>query len=223
MSARNRGAQVTGVVFFDLDGTLTDPKTGIVGSIRFALDRLGLECPEKDDLTWCIGPPLLDSFSSLVGNTLAAEALKHYRERFDEHGWRENVPYAGIAEALEQLKSKQFELYVATSKPRVFADRIVKHFQLDKYFSEVFGSELDGTRSDKGDLLRFARERVGPATIPIMVGDRMHDVVGAKRNGMRAVGVTYGYGSRQELEQAGADAFADSPGQIVTAMYESVR
>ena len=210
------GNELTGVIFFDLDGTLTDPKAGIVGSIRFALGRLGLECPHDDDLTWCIGPPLLDSFSKLVGKTLAPVALKHYRERFDELGWRENEPYIGIVEALDQLLSQRFELYVATSKPRVFADRIVRHFQLGRYFSEIFGAELDGTRSDKGDLLRFALSRVRPATTAIMVGDRMHDVIGAKRNGMRAVGVTYGYGSREELEQAGADAFAGSPEQIVS-------
>jgi phosphoglycolate phosphatase len=172
---------LTGVVFFDLDGTLTDPKAGIVGSIRFALDRLGLECPEEDNLTWCIGPPLLDSFSKLVGETLAPEALRHYRERFDERGWRENEPYEGIVAALDQLVSRRFTLYVATSKPRVFADRIVEHFALDKYFSEVFGAELDGVRSDKTDLLRFALAKTRPASIPIMVGDRMHDVVGAKR------------------------------------------
>ena len=209
---------MTGVVFFDLDGTLTDPKAGIVGSIRFALDRLGLECPEEDDLTWCIGPPLLDSFSKLVGETLAPEALRHYRERFDERGWRENEPYEGIVAALDELVSMRFTLYVATSKPRVFADRIIKHFRLDPYFSEVFGAELDGRLSDKADLLRFALSRVKPTTLPIMVGDRMHDVVGAKRNGMRAIGVTYGYGSRQELEQAGADAFADSPSQIIAGV-----
>jgi phosphoglycolate phosphatase len=207
---------VPGTVFFDLDGTLTDPKAGIVRSIRFALDRLGLECPHEAELTWCIGPPLLESFSRLVGESLAPEALKHYRERFGEDGWRENEPYEGIVEALEQLVSQHFELYVATSKPRIFADRILSHFHLDKYFSEVFGSELDGTRSDKGDLLQFALAKAKPATMPTMVGDRMHDVVGAKRNRMRVVGVTYGYGSRQELEQAGADALADSPMQIVS-------
>lgn len=209
---------MTGTVFFDLDGTLTDPKTGIIRSIQYALDRLGVERPAEDSLTWCIGPPLLDSFRILVGDALAPEALRHYRERFGEHGWRENEPYEGIAAALDRLTAAGCELYVATSKPHVFADRIVRHFELDQYFTEVFGPELDGTRAAKGDLLRFALSKLRPSSTPSMVGDRMHDVVGAKLNQMRSVGVTYGYGSRQELEQAGADAFADSPEQIVICL-----
>jgi phosphoglycolate phosphatase len=207
---------VTKTVFFDLDGTLTDPKTGIIRSIVYALDRLGVESPDEEELTWCIGPPLSSSFCTLVGDRAAPEAVRYYRERFNEHGWQENALYEGIAAALEQLATAGNRLYVATSKPHVFAARIVTHFGLDSYFSGVFGSELDGTRSDKADLLRFALSRLRPADEPSMVGDRMHDVIGAKLNGMRAIAVTYGYGSREELEQAGADGFADSPQQIVT-------
>jgi phosphoglycolate phosphatase len=206
-------------VFFDLDGTLTDPKTGIVRSIRHAMDRLGLECPSDDDLTWCIGPPLLESFSTLVGSTLAAEAVRHYRERFSEHGWKENVPYPGVVNMLQQLIAAGRELYVATSKPLVFADRIIKHFEMDRYFGRVFGSELDGTRSDKGELLRFALSELTLTGQATMVGDRMHDVVGAKANCLRSVGVTYGYGSLQELENAGADALAASPDQLVKLLF----
>ena len=201
-------------IFFDLDGTLTDPKLGIVRSIRYAMDRLGVECPKDDDLTWCIGPPLLDSFSELVGSSRAPEALTHYRERFSEYGWRENTPYEGIFDALGDLKASGHSLYVATSKPYVFAERIVRHFELDAYFSAVFGAELDGTRSHKGELLRFALDETGSTHTATMVGDRKHDVIGAKHNGMRTVGVTYGYGSRQELEDAGADVIVAKPAHV---------
>jgi len=207
-----------GAIFFDLDGTLTDPKVGIVRSIHHAIERLGLECSGTDDLTWCIGPPLLDSLTALVGSALAPVALQHYRERFSEYGWKENNPYPGVVDALQQLADSGRELHVATSKPSVFAAKIICHFQLDQYFSRVFGSELDGTRSDKGDLLRFAVSELSLTGQATMVGDRMHDVVGAKKNQMRSVGVTYGYGSREELEVAGADAIADSPDQLVSEL-----
>ena len=203
-----------GSIFFDLDGTLTDPKLGIVRSIRYAMERLQIECPDDNDLTGRIGPPLLGSFSELVGDSLATKALEYYRERFSDCGWQENTPYAGIFDALDELAASGYSLYVATSKPSVFADRIISHFEFDSYFSAVFGSELDGTRSNKGDLLRFALSEVGAARTAIMVGDRKHDVLGAKQNGMCTVGVTYGYGSRQELEEAGADVIVAKPAQI---------
>jgi len=202
-------------IFFDLDGTLTDPKPGIVRSIRFALERLDVECPDDHGLTWCIGPPLLGSFTELVGESRALQALEHYRERFGECGWRENTPYEGIFDALEILRSSGCELFVATSKPYVYADRILNHFGFEKYFSAVFGSEMDGTRSQKADLLRFALSETGTTRGATMVGDRRHDVLGARQNGMRAVGVTYGYGSRQELEEAGADVIVTAPAEVV--------
>lgn len=201
---------MTHTIFFDLDGTLTDPRTGIVRSIQYALNRLGLEPRSDEDLLWCIGPPLLDSFGTLVGEDLAPAALEHYRERFADVGWLENEPYAGIADALDELSSNGANLFVATSKPFVFAEKIVAYFKLDRYFSRVFGSELDGTRSNKGDLLRYALSEVGVSSQSVMVGDREHDILGAKENGMRAIGVTYGYGSHEELTRAGADSIADS-------------
>ncbi len=203
-----------GAIFFDLDGTLTDPRLGIVRSIRYAMDRLEIECPNDDDLTWCIGPPLLGSLRELVGDSRAREALEHYRERFSECGWRENILYEGIPDTLGDLKALGYVLYVATSKPHLFAGRIIRHFELDHYFSAVFGPELDGTRSNKADLLGFALSQTGSTQTATMVGDRKHDVIGAKRNGMRALGVTYGYGSRQELEDAGADAIVARPEQV---------
>jgi phosphoglycolate phosphatase len=205
-------------VFFDLDGTLSDPKVGIVRSIRHALECLGLECPADDELTWCIGPPLLESFARIVGSALAPKALEHYRDRFAELGWRENELYPGIVELLEILAESGRPLYVATSKPLVFANRILWHFRLDGYFSAVFGSGLDGTRSRKDELLRFALAETGATSQAIMVGDREHDIFGARANQMHSIGVTYGYGSREELQSAGADTLVDSPAMLLSVL-----
>ncbi len=193
-------------IFFDLDGTLTDPKPGITRSIQYALGRLGQPVPTEDELTWCIGPPLHASLKTLTGSDdLAGRALLLYRERFSEVGLFENEAYAGIEETLAALADTTERMFVATSKPAVYATRIVDHFGLQRFFERVFGSELDGTRVDKRDLLRYALDeaRVDPSTA-IMIGDRSHDVVGARANGMTAIGVTYGYGSEAELRDAGA-------------------
>jgi phosphoglycolate phosphatase len=193
-------------IYFDLDGTLTDPKPGITRSIQYALEQLGQPVPSEDDLTWCIGPPLHASLKKLTGtDELADRALLLYRERFSEIGLFENEAYRGIEETLATLSATTQRMFVATSKPAVYAERIVEHFGLRHYFEHVFGSELDGTRVDKGDLLSYALEtaKVDPRTA-IMIGDRSHDVVGARRNGMTAIGVLYGYGSEDELRGAGA-------------------
>jgi len=202
----------TGAIFFDLDGTLTDPKPGITKSIQFALKEIGHEPPPADDLTWCIGPPLLASFEKLlVDETLADAALTLYRERFAETGLFENGVYPGINAGLRDLKAADYRLYVATSKPAVYAERIIRHFELDGYFETVFGSELDGTRTDKSDLLEFALSESGAdPRRSLMIGDRSHDVIGARNNGLKAVGVLYGYGSREELEAAGADVVVET-------------
>lgn len=204
-------------VFFDLDGTLTDPKVGITRSIRFALEKLQVDGPSEDELTWCIGPPLLESFAALVGERHASQALEYYRERFEEIGWRENTPYPGILQTLASLVDAGRTLYVATSKPHIYARRIIKHFEIGQYFSEVFGSELDGTRSAKTDLLRYALAETR-STSGVMIGDREHDVIGALNNGMRAIGVTYGYGSREELEKAGAEETVNNPEDLLSLL-----
>ena len=193
-------------IYIDLDGTLTDPKPGITGSIQHALKKLGKAVPSQDELTWCIGPPLHASLRALTGtDALADQALLLYRERFSEVGLFENTPYPGIHDTLAAIAATGARLFVATSKPAVYATRIVEHFGLKPYFERVFGSELDGTRADKRDLLRYALEeaKVDPASA-IMIGDRSHDVVGARTNGMTAIGVLYGYGSEAELRDAGA-------------------
>lgn len=207
---------VIDTVFFDLDGTLTDPKIGITGSIQYALDKLGIPVPSQDELTWCIGPPLRASFVALLGGEKDADrGVELYRERFGTIGLFENTLYDGITATLATLHTSGRRLFVATSKPHVFADRIVEHFGLRKYFTHVFGSELDGTRVDKSDLLRYALDETStdPARA-IMIGDRKHDIIGAANNGIPGIGVLYGYGGREELTSAGARHLVTSPTEI---------
>lgn len=206
-------------VFFDLDGTLTDPERGITGSIQYALERLAVEVPEANALTWCIGPPLLESFQTLVGDERAPAALDHYRERYSTVGLYENAPYSGIHDALSGLRNAGFRLCVASSKPHVYVAKILERFELIDFFSDVFGSELNGVRADKSELLRFAlsETRVEPSDAT-MVGDRKHDIIGALDNGIAAIGVLYGYGSLEELTRAGAKRFVDAPSEFLRSL-----
>jgi len=201
-------------IYFDLDGTLTDPYEGITKCILYALDELGFPHPDDDYLYSCIGPPLWDTFPELVGEELTRKAVDLYRERFIEVGWQENKLYDGIVGALEAVADAGHLLFVATAKPHMHAARIVEHFGMGEFFATVYGSELDGTRATKGELLKFAIERNPGGTRHIMVGDRKHDLAGAVANAMTPVGVAYGYGSVQELEDAGATAIADSPAEL---------
>jgi phosphoglycolate phosphatase len=207
----------TETLFFDLDGTLTDPKPGITGSIQYALRKLDRPVPSQDELAWCIGPPLRASFVTLLGGEEHADrAVELYRERFSDVGLFENSVYPEIEGVLAKLSQSGFRMFVATSKPHLFARRIIDHFRLNSYFEHVFGSELDGTRVHKADLLGFALERTG--AIPshsLMIGDHSHDVLGAKANGIDAIGVTYGYGSHEELIAAGAQHLCASPRAIL--------
>jgi len=178
-------------IFFDLDGTLMDPKKGIVKSIQYALQKLNTPVPESDELTWCIGPPLLTSFEKLLGEDtdLAETALSLYRERFGVKGKYENKVYPDIPETLKRLKGQGKRLYVATSKPTVFSDDIVKHFGLSEYFIKVYGSELSGEFSEKGDLIAHILKTEHQTTRQtVMVGDRHYDAVGAKRCDVYSLG-----------------------------------
>jgi phosphoglycolate phosphatase len=205
-------------IFFDLDGTLTGPKPGITRSIQYALQKLDHPTlPTEDELTWCIGPPLRASFVRLLGAETSADlAVSYYRERFSDVGLYENGVYDGIGDVLTSLCASGHRLFVATSKPHVFAERIIDHFGLRGHFERVFGSELDGTRVDKSHLLEYALKEasVDPART-LMIGDRSHDMIGAKNNGMKGIGVLYGYGSRDELLQAGAHHVCRTPGAIL--------
>jgi phosphoglycolate phosphatase len=205
-------------IYFDLDGTLTDPKPGITRSIQYALQRLDHPTmPTEDELTWCIGPPLRASFVRLLGAETSADlAVSYYRERFSDIGLYENGVYDGIGDVLTSLCASGHRLFVATSKPHVFAERIIDHFGLRDHFERVFGSELDGTRVDKSHLLEYALKQasIDPAKT-LMIGDRSHDMVGAVNNGMKGIGVLYGYGSRDELLEAGAHHVCATPGAIL--------
>lgn len=204
-------------IFFDLDGTLTDPKPGITRSIQYALRRLDRAVPSEDELTWCIGPPLRASLGKLLGgDELADRALALYRERFADIGLYENEIYPGIADILAALTASRRRLFVATSKPHIYAERIVAHFGLADRFERVFGSELDGTRVDKTELLRHALRvtDVDPSRAA-MIGDRSHDMIGARNNGMTAIGVLYGYGGQAELVEAGAHHICATPDKLI--------
>lgn len=195
------------ILMFDLDGTLTDPAEGITNSVAHSLRKFGIEPPSAAELYKFIGPPLLDSYEKYYG--LKGEdgvlAVKYYREHFTDIGLFENELYEGIPEMLFALKSAGKKLYIATSKPEPFAVRIAEHFKIDKYFNFIAGSTLTEKRTKKTDVIAYLGEKEGfdPKTA-LMVGDREHDVIGAKENGAPCVGVLYGYGSRKELEDAGA-------------------
>ncbi len=199
-------------LLFDLDGTLTNPRVGITTCVQYALKAFGIEEPELSKLEPFIGPPLRDSFMKFYGFSAeqAEEAVAKYRERFQDTGIFENEVYKGIPEMLRTLQSKGIFLAVASSKPQVFVERILEHFDLKKYFAVIVGSELDGSRENKDEVVQEALNRLF-AYKPIqrsqvyMIGDRSFDVEGARKQGIESVGVTYGFGSMEELKEAKAD------------------
>ncbi|GLC87242.1 HAD family hydrolase [Lysinibacillus piscis] len=206
------------VILFDLDGTLSDPKIGITKSVQYALAKLGIVENHLDQLEPFIGPPLQVSFQELYGLTEEQinRAIHYYRERFADVGMFENSLYAGIPALLEDLKAQGYQLAIATSKPTVFAEKIVHYFDIAHYFDIVAGSLLDGTRSAKGEVIAFAMDQFSHMTPSafIMIGDRKHDLIGAHENGIECVGVTYGYGSLEELEKANATYIVHSVNEI---------
>ena len=199
-------------VFFDLDGTLTDPKEGITRCIQYALEQLGGPDFSQDELVSCIGPPLRESFGRLLqtdNKERKEQALKLYRGRFATVGLFENSVYPGVRELLADLGSMR--VFLATSKPRVYAERILAHFGLAAYFHGIYGSEMDGRFEKKPDLLRhmLTSEHLS-AESTLMVGDRDHDIIAARKNACGAMGVTYGFGSIEELSSAQADHLCHS-------------
>lgn len=207
-------------VLFDLDGTLTDPKVGITTAVARALAAFGIR-REPDELTDFIGPPLEESFMGGYGMTeeQAAEAVQEYRAYYNVTGWLENVPYEGIAAFLAALKERGKMLLVATSKPEALARRILEHFELADYFSLICGAHPERGPSKKADVVAEALARSGAEKgCAVMVGDRKHDVIGARENGIPCVGVLYGYGSREELESAGAAAVAADLNELLALL-----
>jgi phosphoglycolate phosphatase len=211
-------AAATRTLLFDLDGTLTDNFEGIANCIRYALARMDIPDPGAPALRACVGPPLRETLPRFIGSSdkaLVERAIALYRERFAELGWRENTVYAGIPDMLAAAQRASPRVLLCTSKPQHFAEKIVGHFGLAGFLSGVYGSALDGRLDDKADLMAhlLATERLDSAHC-VMIGDRRHDIRAAQRNGVRAIGVLWGYGSRAELDEAGADGVISAPSEL---------
>lgn len=212
-------------ILFDLDGTLTEPKVGITKSFQYALESLGIYEDNLDHLEKVIGPPLYDSFVEFyqLSPEEAEKGVLKYRERFQAIGWKENGLYDGIVPMLETIKDKK--LAIASSKPTVFVEKICDYFGIRNYFDVIIGSELDGTSSDKIDIITKACRELGATNKNkiIMVGDRKFDIIGAHQYGIEAIGVKYGYAQGLELEETGADYIAETVKELEIILNKSDR
>lgn len=206
------------VILFDLDGTLSDPKVGITKSVQYALQKMGFDEPDMNKLECFIGPPLQVSFVEYYGfdeeNT--QKAISFYRERFKAKGMFENELYSNIPLLLKSLKELQFTLVVATSKPTLFSEQILKYFNIDHYFELVVGSNLDGTRTSKTEIIQYILDKYNKHKLDdfIMIGDRKHDIIGANNTGIDSIGVTYGYGSFEELSNVNPTYIVNSVDEL---------
>jgi phosphoglycolate phosphatase len=211
-------------VLFDLEGTLTDPWPGITRSMQYALQKLNRPVPEEKDLLWTIGPPIRENLALILGSKdqdLIEQGVDYYRERFGTTGLFENEVYPQVPEMLTGLKSLNVKIILATAKPLPYAQLVLDHFLLSPYFDAVYGSEFNGVRSDKRLLIEYIIEQEKfPVQTALMVGDRMHDIVAAKHNGIKSAGVTYGYGSLEELKKAKADYFISKPEDLLTLVRD---
>jgi len=209
-------------IFFDLDGTLTDPQEGITDSLQYALLKLGRVCPDTSELVKYIGPPLRSTFEHLLKTkekVRIEQAMELYRERFASTGIFENRLYSGIPELLSSLQTDSHALYVVSSKPHIFVEKIIIHFKLGDKFTRVFGPELDGRFDDKKDLLAFVmKETKADPDKSVMVGDRSEDIIAGKVNYSHTIGVTYGYGNQEEIKAASPDFICRSPESILDAV-----
>lgn len=208
-------------ILFDLDGTISDPKEGITKCIAFALEKLGRRAPPVEELAAFIGPPLRQTFKTLMDDPapeIIEQAMVFYRQRYsvEGRGLVENILYPSIPETLAALKERDKRLFVATSKATHIAEDIISHFGLSPYFSKIYGAEIDGTRGDKGELIAYilAQEHIAPQEA-IMIGDRKHDIIGARKNNVPGIGALWGYGSAEELREAGAVALCVGPGELL--------
>lgn len=211
-------------ILFDLDGTLTDPKVGITSAVAYALKQTGIEVIDLEELCVFIGPPLKTSFMKLYGfdEATATQAVKDYRVYFERQGMLENEVYEGIEEMLQALCDAGKTLLVATSKPTVYAKQILDHFKLSKYFLDICGSELDGTRSLKQEVITYAIQTNHLMKEDcMMIGDRKHDMIGAKQNQIKTIGVLFGYGTKEELVDAQADKVVETVAELKQALLDS--
>ncbi len=211
-------------LFFDLDGTLTDPREGITRCLQYSLERLGRPVPPQAELVQYIGPPLRWTFPRLLGTddtSLVEAAIEHYRQRYATVGLFENELYAGIPELLGALHDTGLRLFVVTSKPTVYAERIVQHFDLTEYFEAVFGPHLDGRFDDKSELIAYIlHERAIAPDRSVMIGDRASDITAGQANGTRTIAVTYGFGSAEELAAANPGQVCHSPRGVLRAVRQ---
>ena len=209
------------IIFFDLDGTLTDAGPGIKACINYALDKMNFKKLGMDS-DWVVGPSLWGTFKKLgIPEENLNEAVNLYRERYNVKGYLENSVYVGIPGQLAMLLEMGYVLSLATSKPTVSASAILEYFDLTRYFSYEFGSNLDGSLSDKSILLKHALAMTGfEPNNALMIGDRQYDIIGAKSNLIKSVGVSYGYGSTNELREAGADLLVEKPAELAKAVQK---
>ncbi len=211
-------------ILFDLDGTLTDSKPGIVNCVQYALEKMGLPVPEKEALNRYVGPPLHKSFEKFAGLTpeKAMEAVEIYRERFSTIGLFENEVYAGVISLLEEVKKSGKTLAIATSKPTVYTVQILEHFDLAKYFTVIVGSEMDGSRTDKAEVIEEVLKQLGKPDKDktLMIGDREHDIIGARKMGLHSIGVLYGYSEGDELAEAGVDVVLNTVTELKKYLLE---
>jgi phosphoglycolate phosphatase len=205
-------------ILFDLDGTLTDPKVGITKSVQYALAKYDIQVESLDDLEKFIGPPLKESFMEFYSfdEKTAIQAIEYYREYFRDKGIFENEVYEGIPDLLKELKNRGFIVAIATSKPTVFAEIIVEHFKLKEHFDIVVGSNLDGTRTSKAEVISHVIDELNIDNLEdvIMIGDRKHDVIGAQKNNIDSIGVLYGYGDIEEFQSVGPTYIVNSVNEL---------
>ena len=215
------------VILFDLDGTLTDPGLGITNSVAYALEKKNIKVSDRTTLYKFIGPPLQDSFSQFYGFSQdeCMTAIEDYREYYRDKGIYENELYEGIEALLQELKAAGKKIILATSKPEEFAVRILEYFHIDRYFDCIAGATMDGTRSIKADVIKFALEQFGVTDLSttVMVGDRKYDILGAAQAGIDSIGVLYGYGDHQELKDADATYIAERVTDILPLIESGTR
>ena len=202
-------------IFFDLDGTLTDSGEGIMNCAALALEHFGLPVPDREQMRVFVGPPLDQTFIKFgVPADKTDEAIKVFRSRYTTVGKFENFPYPGVADMLQSLKEQGHRLFVATSKPEVMANEVLRHFDLDGYFEQIAGATLDGSRSHKADVITYLLGLTGDVGQTLMVGDTAFDVIGAAAHGIPTIGVSWGYGTAEDMEKAGAIAIAQSMDEL---------
>lgn len=213
-------------ILFDLDGTLTDSGPGIIRGVQFALRKFDIECVDLDLLKRFIGPPLTDSFVSYFhfDDKKANQALQYYREYYSDIGIFENNVYAGIVDLLNDLQSLKYNLYIATSKPTVYARKVCDHFDISKYFVDIIGSDIDKNLQQKTEIINSVINKYElDSNETIMIGDREHDVKGAIANSVDCIGVGYGYGSKDELITSGARYYAKSVSDIKDILVRDIK